>query len=139
MPEVETLAGLRPDPITRPIVVLAIDDDQIRAMCALAVTLAGFDVIAAERATTVRPDGWAPRPDLVVADVSSDSWHGWAFVRALKRDDRTSDIPVVAMAADLGAATRERARREGCAAVCPKTCPADVLASGIRAVLNGRR
>jgi two-component system chemotaxis response regulator CheY len=139
MPEVETFAGLRPDPITRPIVVLAIDDDQIRAMCALAVTLAGFDVIAAERAATVHTDRWAPRPDIVVADVSSDSRHGWAFVRALKRDDRTSDIPVVAMAADLGAATRERARREGCAAVCPKTCPADVLASGIRAVLNGRR
>ena len=139
MPEAETLAGLRPDPITRPVVVLAIDDDHVRAMCALAVTLASFDVMAGDRVATVHTDRWAPRPDIVVADVSSDSRNGWAFVRALKRDDRTSDIPVVAMAADFGAATRERARREGCVAVCPKTCPADVLASGIRAVLNRQR
>ena len=139
MPEAETLAGRLPDSTARPVVVLAIDDDRALAVCALAVTIAGFDVMAADRATTVHADRWEPRPDIVVADVSPGSRHGWTFVRALKRDERTSDIPVVAMAVDLGAATRERARREGCAAVCPKTCPAEIVAAGIRAVLNGRR
>jgi CheY-like chemotaxis protein len=139
MPEAETLACLLPDSTERPIVVLAIDDEQVRAVCALAVTVAGFDVMAADRAMTPHSDRRVPRPDIVVADVSPGSRHGWTFVRALKRDARTSDIPVVAMAADLGATTRERARREGCVAVCPKTCPAEVVASGIRAVLKGRR
>jgi DNA-binding NarL/FixJ family response regulator len=138
MPEAETLPYLLPDSTARPVVVLAIDDDHVRATCALAVTLAGFDVMAVDRANTVYGDPWPPRPDIVVADVSPGSRHGWTFVRALKRDERTSDIPVVAMAVDLGAATRERARREGCAAVCPKTCPAEVVAAGIRVVLNGR-
>jgi DNA-binding NarL/FixJ family response regulator len=46
------------------------------------------------------------------------------------------DVPIVAVAAEVGAATRDRARREGCAAVCLNTCPPDVLASGLRAVLE---
>jgi hypothetical protein len=58
------------------------------------------------------------------------------LVQKLKRERRTSDIPVIAVAAGAGAVTCERARHEGCAAVCLKSCPANLLASGIRAVLS---
>ena len=57
-------------------------------------------------------------------------------VQRFKRDPGMRDVPIVAVAAEVGAATRDRARREGCAAVCLNTCPPDVLASGLRAVLD---
>jgi len=119
----------------RPVVVLAIDDEDIRAMYAYAVTAAGFDVMT-DQALTDREGGSPQLLDVIVADVSPGSRHGWTFVRKLKRDRRTSDIAVIAIAADAGVAACERARHEGCVAMCSSTCPADVLASGLRAVLN---
>ena len=136
MPQAETLARLRRDSPTRPVVVLAIDDEDRRATYAYAISAAGFDVMTSDRGATVLADRFAPRPDIVVADVSAGSRHGWTFVQGLKRDGRTAKIPVIAIAADVGAGTRARARRERCAAVCPKTCPADIVAAGIRQVLK---
>jgi len=136
MPRAQTLAGLLLELPTRPVVALAIDDEDTRAMYAYAIVAAGFDVMTDDRALTVDDSRFAARPDILVADVSPGSSHGWRFVQKLKRERGTSDIPVIVVAADAGAATCERARREGCAAVCPKNCPANVLASGIQAVLS---
>ncbi len=61
------------------------------------------------------------------------------FVRKLKEDRRTSEIPLIAVAADAEVATCQRARRERCAAVCLNTCPVDVIASGVRAVFDRLR
>jgi CheY-like chemotaxis protein len=76
------------------------------------------------------------RPDVIVVDVANENGDGWTFVQDLKRDRSTRDISIVALARDAGTATCERARREHCAALCARTCPADVLASGLRAVLE---
>jgi CheY-like chemotaxis protein len=137
MAEAESRAHVRLKLPTRPVVVLAIDDEDRRATSAYAITAAGFDVTTSDQNPT-RADPSGPVPDIVVADLAAGSRHGWTLVRKLKHDSRTSDIPVIAVAADIEDGTREFARREGCAAVCPMTCPADVLTSGIRAVLNHR-
>jgi DNA-binding response OmpR family regulator len=139
MPRAESLARLQPESFTRPVVVLAMDDADTRAMYAYAIVAAGFDVALDDRALAMNEDDSTPLPDVLVADVTPESTLGWTFVRKLKSDRRTSHVPVIAIAADIGFATRERARDEGCAAVCPKTCPAAVLTTGIRAVLNRLR
>jgi len=136
MPRAESHARLQPESPTRPVVVLAMDDADTRAMYAYAILAAGFDVALDGRALAIDDDDATPRPDILVADVTPESTLGWTFVRKLKSGRRTSGIPVIAIAADIELATRERARYEGCAAVCPKSCPAAVLTSGIRAVLN---
>ncbi len=105
-------------------------------MYAYAIAAAGFDVTTSDQKISTRADRSGPLPDIVVADVAPGSRHGWTFVRQLKHDCGTSDIPIIAVAADTEAETRKFARHEGCAAVCAMTCPADVLTSGIRAVLN---
>jgi DNA-binding response OmpR family regulator len=139
MPPAESLARPQPESPTRPVVVLAMDDPDARARYAYAIVAAGFEVAVDDRALAIDEKASTTRPAILVADVTPGSTLGWTFVRKLKSGRLTSDIPVIAIAADVELATCERARYEGCAAVCPKTCPAAVLTSGIRAVLNRSR
>jgi CheY-like chemotaxis protein len=117
----------------RPLVVIAIDDEELRAEYAYTLSASGFDVT-----TTLmwRASFCQKRPDIIVVDVANEDGDGWTFVQDLKRDRSTRDISIVALAPDAGAATCDRARREHCAALCARTCPAGVLASGLRAVLE---
>ena len=96
----------------------------------------GFDVTSSDEATAWHSRASGARPSIIVADVSGQQCDGWTSVQRFKLDPRMSDVPIVAVAAEVGAATRDRALREGCAAVCLNTCPPDVLASGLRAVLE---
>lgn len=119
----------------RPLVVLAVDDEETRAAYAFGLTATGFDVTTAGD-TTIWPSRIAGRPSIIVAGVSEEGRDGWMPVQRFRRDPLMRDVPIVAVAAEVGAATRDRARREGCAAVCLNTCPPNVLASGLRAVLD---
>ena len=125
--------GLGSRPQIRPVVLLAVDDDEARAAYTYALAANGFDVMI--------PNGAAAplehiEPSVIVSDVSVEGRDGWLRVQAFKRGGLTCDVPIVAVVADAGAGTQERARREGCAAVCLTTCPPAVLASGLRAVLE---
>lgn len=133
----ESLAPLQAQAPPRPVIVLAIDEEEMRATFAFAILAAGFEVATADHAIDVQQDRGATRLDVIVVDVSPASRRGWLFVQELKRDRRTFDVPVIAIAPNVGAATCERARREGCVAVCPRGCAGEVLAAGVRAVLDG--
>src|SRR5207249_1565924 len=103
-----------------------------------ALSAMGFDVMIADaaKAQTRASDA---HPSIIVADVALDSGDGWTVLRGLRRDPRTHDIPVVAVTADAAPSVRARAQREGCAALCLKSCPADALAYGLRVVLERQR
>ena len=119
----------------RPLVVLAVDDDLRRAEYAYLLSATGFDVATAgnDPSSPARvPDR---RPSVIVADVSDVRSDGWTPVQRFKHDPRTRDVPLVAIADEVGTATREHARLEGCVAVCSRTCPVEELAAGLRAVL----
>jgi len=112
----------RPDP-ARPIVLLVMDDDEVRARFAYQLTTSGFDVEVAEVADA-RPT--EPRPDVIVAALSAGR----------PTDPHLRGIPVVAVTDDTSGTTRDRARQEGCAAVCVNTCSGTALGAGIRALLH---
>jgi CheY-like chemotaxis protein len=118
----------------RPVVLLSVDNDDARAAYAYALVANGFDVTSAGSAPSPQ-DLAALHPSVIVVEVSERSG-GWPRVRTFKREALTSEVPIVAVAGDAGAVTQDRARREGCAALCPVTCPPAVLASGLRAVLE---
>jgi len=121
---------------SRPVVGLAVDDLPTRAAYSYALTASGFDVQVIDEAAAA-PIGTPPHsPDVLVIDVSADSGYGWALVQSFKRDDRTVDVPVIAIVAAADERTRAHARRQRCAAVCARTCPPALLSSGIRAVLE---
>jgi DNA-binding response OmpR family regulator len=125
----------RPEqPQERPLVLLALHNDATCAMHAFGLSANGFDVMTAGRASTTRARGSAPQPHIIIVDLPTASDAG--FPRILGRDFDTDDIPIVALISNLGTESCDRARQAGCAAVCLTTCPADVLASGLRAVLE---
>jgi hypothetical protein len=126
--------GSRPVSI-RPLVLLAIDNDEVRARFAYDLTASGFDVAMTGFAAGLRR---ANRPDVIVAALNARWSRRDLSVGHPSTDRHLLGIPVVAVAGDASATTRDLARREGCAAVCLSTCSGAALAAGIRAVL-GRR
>ena len=117
----------------RPLVLLVIDDAARRATIAYELTASGFDVAVSGAAA--RRDITGRRPDIVLAALDERGAAGVSD-RILGSDPRVRGVPIVAVAADVGAATRIRALREGCAAVCLETCGGATLAAGLRAVLD---
>jgi DNA-binding NarL/FixJ family response regulator len=117
----------------RPLVLLAVHNDATRAMHAYGLCANGFAVTTAG-ASTARTQESSQQPDVIVVDLPTGGDGGLA--RFLGRDLPTDGIPIVALIPSLGTASCDRARQAGCAAVCLTTCPADVLASGLRAVLE---
>ena len=126
----ERLVRLGP---TRPLVLLSIDDDELRAKFAYELTASGFDVAVLPVARGVFA---ARRPDIILAGLDIQGRTGGLPASLSGGDAAVHGIPVVALAPDVTDATRDVARREGCVAVCLTTCNGTTLATGLRAVLN---
>jgi DNA-binding NarL/FixJ family response regulator len=118
----------------RPLVLLALHNDATRAMYAYGLSANGFDVITTGGVSTTPTHESASQPDVIVVDLPTGGDAG--FARLLGRGVDTDDVPIVALIPNIGTASCDRARQAGCAAVCLTTCTADVLASGLREVLE---
>jgi len=66
------------------------------------------------------------RPDLILLDISLPGMDGWAAMERLRADERTRDIPVVAISANAMPRDLERGRKAGFAAYLTK--PLDIAA-----------
>jgi len=117
----------------RPVVLLALQDDDVRARFAYQLTALGFAVVT-QVAADLRD---TCRPDVIVAELTAARPDGAVSTGIVPEDERLRAIPVVAVADDVSDTTRNIARHHGCAAVCLATCSAAVLAAGIHAVLGG--
>jgi CheY-like chemotaxis protein len=117
--------------------MLVDDDEDMRTMYAYGLSAMGFEVLAIDdggrqahaRASDVHPD-------IIVTELALRGGDGWTVVQDLKQDAGTRDIPIVVITHHRVESVRERARREGCAALCLKPCLPDTLAAGLRAVLE---
>lgn len=118
----------------RPLILLAIDDDELRARLAYELTASGFDVtmsrIAARRMFAAR------RPDVIVTGLDTQSGNGGQSACLTDSNCAGPSVPIVALVPDVSDVTRDVARREGCVAVCLTTCTGTALAMGLRAVLD---
>jgi len=120
---------LRLTPI-RPLVLLAIDDDDVRARFAYELNASGFNV--AVTASTVA------RPSIIVATLSADRGGGLpAEIPA--SDPRFCGVPMIAIAPDASSAMCNLARGQGCVALCVATCSGATLVAGMWAVLDCAR
>ena len=122
----------------RPIVLIVDGEDDMSTLYALALSAGGFDVVPAGIRETPYSLAIATRPDILVTDVPHLQSDGWSFVQDLKRETRTRAIPVVILTDSDEPAMRERAAREGCAALFVKPFPLEHLIFGLRE-LTGRK
>jgi|SRR5579862_8057767 len=119
----------------RPQVMLALEDTALRARLAYELTAFGFNVALTDIEER-RPLSDDDTPDVIIVHLSARPGSGYESGRPFRDAARFRGVPVVAVAADVDGATRDLARRLGCAAVCLSTCSGDVLARGVRAVLD---
>ncbi|HYK54681.1 MAG TPA: response regulator [Candidatus Eremiobacteraceae bacterium] len=80
---------------SRPRVVIADDDPDIRRLVEMTVSNAGCDVTVASDGEEALERVRESMPDLVILDVLMPRMDGWEVARALKSDPATRDVPVM--------------------------------------------
>jgi two-component system cell cycle response regulator DivK len=122
---------------TRPLVLIVESHEDTRMLYEVALAAMGFDVVTARDGDDPYRRAWETHPDIIVTDLPVRNYDGWQFLRDLRQDPRTREIPLVAVTSYIEQPVRERAERDGFAAFFLKPCLPDELASGIRQVLRG--
>jgi CheY-like chemotaxis protein len=121
-------------PPSRPLVLVVDDHDDTRELYVMSLSAFGFEVMALDGVDTFTRV-WETHPDIIVTDLVLHEHDGFEFLRNVRRDPRTHDIPVVVVTAYGAPAVRERAERDGCAAFFVKPCLLDELATQLRHLL----
>ncbi len=122
--------------VSRPYVLVADDDDDIRALVVAALRCDGYDVVEARDGGAVldslRRGGRVP--DAIVTDVRMPVMNGLALLHGLRQEGWRT--PVVVMTADGAEQVRDRATRLGANATLSKPFDVDVLRTIVMSVLR---
>lgn len=96
---------------------------------------AGFRVAGAADGTVALSQAFSLAPSLIILDLSLPEVDGWEVARRLKGDQRTREIPILALSAFGLPIHRERALAAGCVAFMAKPCPPSELLAEVRKLL----
>ena len=86
-------------PKTRPLVLVAEDDEDILALVVFDLQDEGYEVLTARNGEDAIALARERRPDLVVLDVAMPGLDGYEVTRRLRADAATSGTPVVLLTA----------------------------------------
>ncbi|MBQ0757765.1 MAG: phosphate regulon transcriptional regulator PhoB [Amphritea sp.] len=80
--------------------VLIVDDEApIREMIAVALEMAGYECLEADSAQSAHPMIVDSLPDMILLDWMMPGMSGIEFARRLRKDEMTSDIPIIMLTA----------------------------------------
>ena len=97
-----------------PLILLVEDNEMNRDMLSRRLARKGYVVeMAVDGAQGVALAG-EKQPDLILMDMSLPVLDGWEATRALKADEATARIPVIALTAHAMSEDRDRALSAGC-------------------------
>ena len=94
--------------------LLVEDNEMNRDMLVRRLKRAGYEVAIAVDGEQGVLMALAEKPDLVLMDMSLPVMNGWDATRALRRDPRTSAVPIIALTAHAMPGDREMAMEAGC-------------------------
>jgi two-component system phosphate regulon response regulator PhoB len=120
------------------LVLLAEDDEDVRALAELVLRRAGFEVQAVADDQAALDAAEARTPTLAVLDVSMPWMDGLEAARRLRERPETSAIPIMLLTARVTEADRERAREVGADAQLDKPFSPAVLAKRVWALVDER-
>ena len=121
----------------RPVILVVDDHDDSRELVATVLLDLGVAVAEAATGAEALRRAWSkPYPHLVLIDLALPDCHGTDVARTLKRNQRSREIPVIALSASVMAADKERAAEAGCAEFIEKPVTPDTLIALIRRVLG---
>lgn len=120
-------------------VLLVEDDPAGRRLYADWLRNAGFAVEEAHNGLQALERALEHRPDILVVDLNIPGIDGFELTRRLRLDERTRDLPILAVTGYAAfAAEPSRAQRAGCDVVLHKPCSADALESSLRSLVAER-
>jgi len=95
--------------------ILLVDDNEMnRDMLSRRLERRGYSVTCAVDGAECLAVARSSKPDLILLDLGLPVITGWDAARELKADDRTSDIPIIALTAHSMGGDRDRALSVGC-------------------------
>jgi CheY-like chemotaxis protein len=123
---------------TRPDILVV--DDYVDSLDVWAIMLgaAGFDVRTAATGPEALDEVNARVPDLIVMDLLLPGMSGLEVAARLRRADRTSHVPLIAVTGCSSESELTLARASGFSAILKKPCEPPALVEEIRRLLTER-
>ena len=119
-----------------PLILVVDDYEDAREMYAEYLRFCGFRVAEARNGNEALEQAFSLMPDLILMDLSLPGMDGWEATRQLKADERTRQIPIVALTGHALAGASEGAKRAGCDSFVTKPCLPDDLVVEVRRMLG---
>jgi DNA-binding response OmpR family regulator len=120
------------------LVLLAEDDEDVRALAELVLRREGYEVTAVADGQAALDAAVERTPAVAVLDVSMPRMDGLETARRLRERAETRDVPIMLLTARVTEADRARGREAGVDAQLDKPFSPAVLAERVRALLDGR-
>jgi DNA-binding response OmpR family regulator len=120
--------------VSAPLVLLAEDDEDVRALAELVLRREGFEVTAVADGAAALAAAEQRPPDVAVLDVSMPRMDGLETARRLREHPATSGVRIMLLTARVTEADRERGRSVGVDAQLDKPFSPAVLAERVRAL-----
>ena len=96
----------------------------------------GFSVLVAEDGLSGVNMATNKLPDLILMDLVLPKIDGWEATRRIKANEKTKDIPIIALSASVSTEDIELAYRAGCDDVDTKPVDMERLLSKIQTFIN---
>jgi two-component system, cell cycle response regulator DivK len=124
------------EPTASPLVLVVDDYQDAREMYAECLTQSGFRVAEAESGEEAVAKAVALGPALIIMDLALPGMNGWTATRAIKTDERTASIPVLALTGHARSDASKAAHDAGCDAFLTKPCLPDEIVAVVRKMIN---
>ena len=125
-------------PESRQVVLVADDDEDIRALVSLRLQRSGYEVVAARDGEEAFRLACEHHPDLAVLDVGMPRLTGYEVTERLRENEGTRSLPVILLTARAQESDRERGLQAGADAYIKKPFSPQELRDSVRAVLEAR-
>ena len=124
--------------MSAPHVLLAEDDEDVRALAELVLRREGYEVTAVSDGQAALDAAGERTPSVAVLDVSMPRMDGLETARRLRERAEMHDVPIMLLTARVTEADRERGREAGVDAQLDKPFSPAVLAERVRGLLERR-
>ena len=124
------------DASRKPLVLVVEDYQDAREMYTAYLQFSGYRVAEATNGVEAIEQAQELMPDIILMDLALPKMDGWEATRRLKNDDRTRNIPIVALTGHALAGHAEGARQAGCDSFVTKPCLPDALVAEIKRMLG---
>jgi two-component system cell cycle response regulator DivK len=127
---------MRGNPRRAPLVLIADDVEDNREMYRDFLVYHGLGVVTATNGREALEEAFARLPDAIVLDLTMPDIDGWEACRRLKADERTKDIPIVAVTGHALKGAEGTAKAAGCEVYLIKPCLPEQLLDEINRLIG---